>query len=108
MVKLIQNIPTGNDGEQHKDNNNNAIKYLESNKDNILDLAEKNFENILEALTNNVIETAGASSSNATLSLTSSSSIFSNPFSQSDTYRIEVSEGFQYNKGDITVDRIKQ
>ena len=35
MAKLIQNIPTANDSEQYKDNNNIA-KYLESNKDSIL------------------------------------------------------------------------
>jgi hypothetical protein len=33
LVKLIQNIPNANDGEQHKDDNNNITKYLESNKD---------------------------------------------------------------------------
>jgi hypothetical protein len=53
MTKLIYNIPTGNDGEEHKDNN--IIKYLESNKDNLLDLAEKNYENLVEALTNYAI-----------------------------------------------------
>jgi hypothetical protein len=44
MINIIYKILTANDGEQHKDNNNNynAIKYLESNKDNLLDLAEKN------------------------------------------------------------------
>jgi hypothetical protein len=47
MIKLIQNISSTNDGEQYKDNNNdNAIKYLESNKDSLLDLAEKNYENL--------------------------------------------------------------
>jgi hypothetical protein len=62
MVKLIQNMPNANDGEQHKDDNNNITKYLESNKDKILDLAEKNYENLIEALTNNAIG-ADASSS---------------------------------------------
>ena len=39
MAKLIYNIPTTNDGEQHKDdNNNNITKYLELKKDKILDL----------------------------------------------------------------------
>jgi hypothetical protein len=34
MVNLIYSIVTANDGEQHKDNNNdNVIKYLESNKE---------------------------------------------------------------------------
>jgi hypothetical protein len=67
MVNLIQNIPSAND-EEHKDNSNNIVKYLESNKDRLLDLAEKNYENLLEALTNNSLDTA-ASSSNPTLSL---------------------------------------
>jgi transposase/DNA-binding protein YbaB len=31
MVKLIQNIPSANDGEQYKDNDNSITKYLESN-----------------------------------------------------------------------------
>ena len=56
MVKLIQNMPSVNDGEQHKDdNNNNITKYLESNRDSILGLAKKNYENLVEALTNNTI-----------------------------------------------------
>jgi hypothetical protein len=57
MVKLNQNIFSPNDGEQHKNNNenNNIIKYRESNKDNILDLAEKHYENNVESLTNNAI-----------------------------------------------------
>jgi hypothetical protein len=46
MVKLIQNIPYTNDGEQHKDNNNNITKYLESNKDSILGLAQKNYDKL--------------------------------------------------------------
>jgi hypothetical protein len=29
MVKIIQNIPSANDGEQHKDNNNNITNFLE-------------------------------------------------------------------------------
>ena len=41
MVNLIYNMPTDNDGKQHKDNNN-IVKYLESNKDSILGLVEKN------------------------------------------------------------------
>jgi hypothetical protein len=49
---------------RHNDNddNDNAIKYLESNKDKIFDLVEKHYENLVEALTKNVI-TAAASSS---------------------------------------------
>ena len=65
MLKLIQNMPSANDGEQYKDNNN-ITKYLEHNKNSLIDLAEKNYENLVEILTNNVIDTA--SSSNPTLS----------------------------------------
>ena len=36
MVKLIQDMPSANDGEQYKDNYNNITKYLEHNKDRIL------------------------------------------------------------------------
>ena len=64
MVKLIQNMPSANDGEQYKDNDNNITKYLEVNKDRILNLGEKNYENLLEALANNAIDTT---SSNPTL-----------------------------------------
>jgi hypothetical protein len=101
MVKLIQNIPTANDGEQNKDNNNNAIitKYLESNKDSILDSAEKNYENLVEVLTNNAINMAAAS--NPTLSLPQSSSTFPSLSNRSDTYRIEEPEGSHNSKGDI-------
>jgi DNA-binding CsgD family transcriptional regulator len=60
MVNLIQNIPSANDGEQHKDNNS-ITKYLEFNKDRILTLTEKNYENLVEALTNNAINTATSS-----------------------------------------------
>jgi hypothetical protein len=96
MVKLIQNIPSANDGE-NKDNNN-ITKYLESNKYSILDLAEKHYENLVEALTNNTIN---AASSNPTISLpSSSSSTFSAPSDQSDIYGIEKSENFHKNKGD--------
>jgi hypothetical protein len=98
MTKLIYNIPTGNDGEEHKDNN--IIKYLESNKDSILYLAEKNYENLVEVLTHNVMDTAGASS-NPALSLSASSSTVSNPSTQSDTYRKEEPDTFHNNKGDI-------
>jgi hypothetical protein len=77
MVKLIQNIPTASDGEQHENNdNNNFIKYLESNKATIVDLAEKNFENLLEVLTNDSISNAAVYSSNSMLSLPQSSSTF--------------------------------
>jgi hypothetical protein len=97
MVKLIQNIPSANDGEQY---NNNITKYLESNKESVLYLAEKNYENLVEALTNNAIATA---SSNPTLSLPQSSSpTFQSPSNQSDTYRIEEPERYHNNsKGDI-------
>jgi DNA-binding CsgD family transcriptional regulator len=99
MIKLMYNIPMANDGEQHKDNN--IIEYLESNKDKILDLTEKNYENIVEALTNNVINTYVSSSSNPTLSLPNSSSTFSPPSNQSDSFRIEDTESFRNSKGDI-------
>jgi hypothetical protein len=46
MVKLIQNMPSANDSEQYKDNNNNITKYLEHNKDRILNLGEKHYENL--------------------------------------------------------------
>jgi hypothetical protein len=76
MVKLIQNMPSANDGKQYKDNNNNSItQYLESNRDSILGLAEKNYENLVEALTNNAIDNAAhVSSINPEITLTSSSS----------------------------------
>jgi hypothetical protein len=70
LVKLIQNIPSTNDGEHHKDDNNNITTYLEANKNGIVDLAEKNYQNLVEILTNNSIANA---SSNPTLSLLSSS-----------------------------------
>jgi phage shock protein A len=83
MIKLIQNIPSANDGEQYKDDNNYIANHLESNKDRILDLAKKHYENLVEALTNNAIATA---SSNPTLSLPQSSSTLPNPFNQNDIY----------------------
>jgi hypothetical protein len=100
MVKLIQNIPSANDGEH---DNNNIIKYLEFNKDNILDLAEKNYENLVEAFTKNAIDIAISTSSslNPTLSLPQSSSTFRNSFDQIDTFRKEESESFDNSKGDI-------
>jgi hypothetical protein len=78
MVKLIQNMPSANDNEQYKDNNNNITKYLELNDDRILNLAEKNYENLVGVLTNNAITTA-ASSFSPTLSLPQLST-FSNSF----------------------------
>jgi hypothetical protein len=101
MVKLIQNIPSAEDDEQYKDNKNNITKYLEFNKDKILDLAKKNYENLVEALTNNVIDNAANSSLNLTLSLPQSSSTFTNLFNENIIYRIEESESFHNNKGDI-------
>jgi dihydroneopterin aldolase len=65
MVNLILNIPSANDGE-HKDNNN-IIKYFQSNKDSILNLVEKNYRNLVETLANNTVNSAVASSSNLTL-----------------------------------------
>jgi F0F1-type ATP synthase gamma subunit len=67
IVKLIQNIPHANDGEQHKDNDINIINYLESNKDMILALTEKNYENLVEALTNDSVSSAAVYSSNSML-----------------------------------------
>jgi hypothetical protein len=101
MVKLIQNIPSANDGEQYKDNNNNNIvKYLEFNKDCILNLSEKNYQNLVETLTKNAIDTA-SSSPNYTLSLPQPSPTIPNLSNQSDTYRKEESEDFHNSKGDI-------
>jgi hypothetical protein len=58
--------------------------------------------NLLEALTNGVINTAVAfSSSNLILLLPQSSSTFPRPFNQSDTSKIEESESFHNNNGDI-------
>jgi septal ring factor EnvC (AmiA/AmiB activator) len=92
MVKLIQNIPSANDGEQNKDNNNNSIKCLEANNNILLDLAEKYYENLVEVLTSDAVSSASASSSNPTLSSPQSSSTFSNLSNQSDVCRIEESE----------------
>ena len=97
MVKLIQNIPSANDGGQHKDNNN-ITKYLELNKDRIVNLGEKNYENLVEALANNVVNNA---SSNTTLSLAQSSSTFPGPSNKIATYRIEEPETCHNSKGDI-------
>jgi hypothetical protein len=77
MANLIYNIPTTNDCEQHKDDNNNNIKkYLEFNKDSVSDLAQKNYEKLIEALTNDSNSNAITSSSNPSLSQPQSSSTF--------------------------------
>ena len=49
---------------------------------------------------NTIDNAANASSSDPTLSLPQSSSTFSNPYNQSDTYRIEELEDFHNNKSD--------
>jgi hypothetical protein len=54
----MKNIPSTNNGKQHKDNDNSITQYLEVNKNSILYLTEKNYENLVEALTNNVMNTA--------------------------------------------------
>jgi hypothetical protein len=97
MIKLIQNMPSANDHD-NKDNNN-IIKYLESNKDNILNLAEKHYENLVESLTNNAIDTT-ASSFSPTSSLQQSFT-FAKPSNQNDAYRMEESKSFHHSKGDI-------
>ena len=96
MVKLIQNMPSANDSEQYKDNNN-IVKYLESNKDSISGLVEKNYENLVEALTNGSISNAASSSSNSPFLLPQSSSTFLNLSNQSD----KESESFRNSKGDV-------
>jgi hypothetical protein len=101
LVKLIQNIPSANDVEQHKDNNNSITKYLESNKDKILDLAKKNYENLVEVLTNSAINNATHASSNPPFFLPQSSSTFPKLSNQSDKYRIEQPESFHNSKDDI-------
>ena len=102
MIKVIYNIPNASDGEQHKDNNNNITKYLESNKDNILNLTENHYKNLVEALTNNAISSA-VPSSNFTLPLlsSSSSSTFQSPSDPTDTYTIEEPGSYHNSKGDI-------
>jgi hypothetical protein len=97
MANLIYSISiNANNGEQHIDNK--ITKHLEANKNSILGLVEKNYENLLEVLTNNAIDIAAASSS--TLSLPSSSS-FSGPYNQINTYKIEETETFDNSKEDI-------
>ena len=101
IVDLIYNMPTDNDGKQHEDNN--IVKYLESNKDRIMDLSKKNYENLIEVLTNNVISTcfwSASSSSNPPPSLPSSSALLG-PYNKSDTYITEKEEMFHNSKGDI-------
>ena len=100
MVKLIQNMPSANDWEQHKDNNN-IVNYLELNKDRILNFGEKNYQNLVEAFTKNAIDTA-SSSPNYALSLPQSSSYtFPCPSNKIATYRIEKSENYHNSRGDI-------
>jgi hypothetical protein len=84
LAKLIQNILSTNDGQQHKDNDINITQYFESNNTSLLDLAEKNYENLVEALTNDSISNA-TTSSNPTSSLHYSSSKFPNLLKQIDT-----------------------
>jgi hypothetical protein len=101
IVKLIQNMQSTNDDEQHDDKNNNITQYIESNNDKILHLAEKHYESLVDTLTNNAMDTAAISSSSPRLSLPqSSSSTFSVPSDQSDIYGIEKSENFHNNKDD--------
>ena len=103
MVNLIYSTSIANSSEQQKDDNsNNITKYLNVNKDRLLDLMEKNYENLVEALTNDSISSvaASSSSSNPTLSLPSSSSIFDlDTHNQSDAYKSEEPESFHNNKG---------
>jgi hypothetical protein len=95
MIKLIQNTPHANDGEQHKDNDINVTKYFESNKDSLVDLVEKHYESLVEALTNDAIDNT---SPNPTLS--SSSSTFPSSFDQSDIYRREEPETYHNDNDD--------
>jgi hypothetical protein len=104
MINIIYKILTANDGEQRKDDNNddNAIKYLESNKDSILDLAKKHYESIVEVLTNKAIATAASSSPNSTLPLPQSSSpTFTTLSDRSDIYRIKEPDTHHNSKGNI-------
>jgi site-specific recombinase XerD len=89
MINIIYKILTANEREGHQENNDNAIKHLESNKSGLLDLAEKHYENIIESLTNSVIALTAAASSNPELSSPSSSTSFIGPSNQSGTYRRE-------------------
>ena len=62
MINLIYNTGTANNGEQLKGDNNNAIKYLESNKNMLSDLPEKNYQSLVEAITNDSINTTPSTS----------------------------------------------
>jgi uncharacterized membrane protein YvbJ len=100
MVNSIYAILLTNvNDRRHNDNddNDNAIKYLESNKDNSLDLAEKNYENLVEALTDNAIATVATSIS----SVLQASSTFLGPYPQTYIHRIEEPENFHNSEGDI-------
>jgi hypothetical protein len=99
MIKLIQNMPSANYGEQYKDNNN-ITKYLEYNKDRILNICERNYENLVEALTNNAIDIAASSPSNPASSLPQSSSTFPNLSNQSNIYRIEEPDNGKNKQGE--------
>ena len=100
MTNLIHKIVTTNDGQQHKDDNNNkAIKYLEVNKNSLSDLAEKHYENLVEVQTNNAVANT---SPNPTLS--SSSSTFPSSFDQSDIYRRKESETYHNDNDDNKLD----
>ena len=96
IIKLIYNILTANTG--YKDNSNNITKYLEANKDALLDLIEKQYEKLAEALTKNTIDIAASASSSSDPKL---SSTFPRPSNRGNTYRIEDSEHYHNNKGDI-------
>ncbi len=99
MANLIYSIPiNANNGEQHKDSNNNSIECIEANKDRLLDLAQKHFGNLVEVLTNNAIDTASLSSSNPTFSLLESSSTFPGPSNKIATYRIEEPKNYHNSK----------
>lgn len=102
MVNLINSIPiNANNGEQHKDNNNNSIECIEANKDRLLDLAEKHYENVVEVLTDNAISSAAATSSTDPTSslLSQSSSTLPNLSNQEDIHSIEDPERFRNSKG---------
>jgi hypothetical protein len=98
MVKVIQNIPGANDGEQHKDNDNSIAQYLEFNKNSILNLAEKNYQNLLEVLANNTLNAAAASNPISSLRQPST---FANLSNQIDTYKIEEPDTHHNSNGNI-------
>jgi hypothetical protein len=97
MIDIIYKMVTPNNGEQHKDNHINITQYFESNRDRIMNLGEKNYENLVEALTNNAIDTVASSIS----SVLEPSSTFLGPCPQTYIHRVEESEGFHNNEGDI-------